>query len=181
MKPAFARFIIFIYLILIISSCTYSPSSYFPVPDIPTHTPNLKSSPVPTTETPIPLKTTFQSPVEDQHVPWQVECRGKLSGSLGGADLWLVVVQNNTYHPQANGSVSVGEDYSWRAPCTFGAGPDENIGENFKLLAVLADSDVSLLFDTYLQLSSAGNNYPGLHRLPVHAVILGEVKDIVRE
>jgi hypothetical protein len=94
-------------------------------------------------------------------VTWSNNCEGSVTYIPEGFDMWLVVEQNNTYHPQTGGPVTIDPTTGeFKGICLIGAGVDQNIGEEFTVYAVLVDSDGSQIFTDYLA-NAEQKGYPG--------------------
>ena len=144
----------------------------------PTHTPTPTWTPTHTpTPTLTPTKTAFadfSSPVVE--VPWSNTCEGEITNTPSGFQLWLVVIHNNNYHPQTGGPLDITSG-EWKGLCLFGAGPGDNIGERFTLLAVLVDDKGSNNCLEYLE-DAQILKYRGFEELPPGTIKIGELKVI---
>jgi hypothetical protein len=155
-----------------------TPTSTHTPTSTPTHTPTSTPTDTPTqTSTPTPY-----AELTIKEVPWSNKCGGTIANLPEGFDLWLVVEQNNTFHPQTGGSLNVDPSTGeFEGICLIGSGPDQNIGEAHTVYAVLVDSEGSQIFENYLE-TAQQNSFPGFKEdeLPKN-IVVGSMKVIRKE
>jgi PGF-pre-PGF domain-containing protein len=89
-----------------------------------------------------------------------------------GQKLWILVYPQsaNKFYPQS-GNVNI-IDGKWSL--TIGLGTKDNIGETFKIIAVLADQESSEEFTNYMS-TGPSTGWPGIGNIPEGAKVVDEV------
>jgi hypothetical protein len=111
-------------------------------------------------------KTTIISPKAGESVLWTAPLEGTYSNELKDKDLWIVVqpVKSPQYHPQTS-KITKQANHKWSTVVYIGESESKNIGEEFILHLVSADTTASSLFQTYLT-QAASMNWHGMASLP---------------
>jgi hypothetical protein len=95
-----------------------------------------------------------------------------------GYELWILVYPYaaKKYYPQHE-EVSI-QNGVWSIP--VGIGTEDNVGEKFDIIAVLANRDARIEFTSYMVNGEKNNDWPGMNKIPDGAEVYDRIT-VVRE
>jgi len=128
-----------------------------------------------------PHEPGISNPVNGARVICREIVEGRYGDSEASSDLWIVVqpVHSPNYHPQP-GPLPKSKNGKWQGIAQFGICGKEDVGEEFLVYIVQANSSASQMFSNYLIDSAKKQQWNGLPTLPAGAVPFDSVK-IVRK
>lgn len=123
----------------------------------------------------------ISKPKSDDRVACRETVEGWYGESESNSDLWIVIqpVESPNYHPQP-GPLPKNKNGKWQGIVQFGVSDKENIGEEFLVFIVQANSSASQIFSDYIRDSNKNKQWDGLSTLPYGAVPFDSVK-VVRK
>lgn len=114
------------------------------------------------------------TPQDGQIVPVEIIATGTAQNLAQGQELWIVVEprKNSLFYPQA-GPVIVASGL-WTSSEIF-IGRNQDAGQRFDILAVLADQQAQREFSAYLSEGQRTGSYRGLGNLPPGTAVAASV------
>jgi hypothetical protein len=154
-------FIIAILLFVTSSGCVIkSGDEPAPIQTIPT-TPTPTTTQTPTT---IPVEIQITYPIDSATVKILETITGTAKNIPEGQQLWIAIFPHAAFKYYPQNPVGVQSDGSWTLPVQFGG--ENNVGEKFDIVAVLADKNAKDELNTYLDTCIKSNSWPGMRALP---------------
>jgi len=81
-----------------------------------------------------------------------------------GQKLWIAIYPQTAYKYYPQNSINTQNDGSWRLPVNFGG--ENNVGEKFDIIAVLADKNAQKVLNDYMEVSAKAEFWKGMEELP---------------
>jgi hypothetical protein len=108
---------------------------------------------------------TIDSPRPGDRVPQEITVSGQAS-NLSGDFLWILLrpASVDRFYPQT-GPVRPQSNGTWTSPLIF-LGSSEDAGEQFAIIAVVANAEANRNLERYLARGIETGNFPGLTSLP---------------
>ena len=123
----------------------------------------------------------ISKPKDDDRVSCKETIEGWYGESESNSDLWIAIqpVESSNYHVQP-GPLPKNKNGKWQGVAQFGVSDKENVGEEFLVFIVQANSSASQIFQSYIRDSNMKKQWNGLPTLPNGALPFDSVK-VVRK
>jgi hypothetical protein len=122
-----------------------------------------------------PATVTITAPQNNGAVQWQSFVEGTSQNIPQGNSIWIIVIPLNVtrYYPQS-APVDVSANGEWSTKAYFGETSQTDVGAQFKVSAIIVNSEAKKEIQNYLDVCSKGS-CPGMTSLPDGAQIQDSV------
>lgn len=116
------------------------------------------------TLTPPPAEITITYPSALPKVNITETIHGTAKNISEGQQFWIAVYPQTAFKYYPQNPVNIQSDGSWDVPAQFGG--ENNVGEKFDIVAVLADKNAQTELNKYMDASEKAVFWPGMRELP---------------